>query len=189
MARTWPPLLVVSLLLALPLGAVAGEHDAESSGQRWLSELRGGVLAHDVGFLWSNFSEEEGIAFSAEAIWSRAGLEVLWGTLRPNLGVTINDRGDTSKLYGGMVWEYRSSFGVFVDIGFGGAIHDGKLDTRDPDRKELGSRVLFRTGFDLGYEITPHHRLMLSFDHISNAGLASPNQGLDTLGARYGYRF
>jgi hypothetical protein len=163
MARTWPPLLLVSLLLALPPGAVAQEHDAESSGQRWLSELRGGVLAHDVGFLWSNFSEEEGIAFSAEAIWSRAGLEVLWGTLRPNLGVTINDRGDTSKLYGGMVLEYRSSFGLFVD--------------------------LFRTGFDLGYEITPHHRLMLSFDHISNAGLASPNQGLDTLGVRYGYRF
>jgi hypothetical protein len=27
------------------------------------------------------------------------------------------------------------------------------------------------------------------FDHISNAYLASPNEGMDTLGVRYGYQF
>jgi hypothetical protein len=30
---------------------------------------------------------------------------------------------------------------------------------------------------------------LVTFDHISNAELASPNEGLDTLGVRYGYRF
>jgi len=188
MVRAKPPLLLACLLLSLPLGAAA-EHGAAGSSERgWLSELRGGVLAHDVGSLWSNSRKESGIDFSAEAIGCRVGLGVLWGTLRPNLGVTINDRGDTSKLYAGAVWEIRA-FGVFFDLAGGGAVHDGRLETSDDDRKELGSRFLFRIGVDLGYEITPHHRLMVSFDHISNAGLASPNRGLDTLGARYGYRF
>ncbi len=27
------------------------------------------------------------------------------------------------------------------------------------------------------------------FDHISNANLAVPNEGMDSLGIRYGYRF
>jgi lipid A 3-O-deacylase len=49
--------------------------------------------------------------------------------------------------------------------------------------------VLFRIPIEVGYSITAHHRLMLGFDHVSNAGLASENEGLDTLGVRYGYRF
>ena len=34
-----------------------------------------------------------------------------------------------------------------------------------------------------------NNSLSLFFEHISNASTAPKNQGLDTLGIRYGYRF
>jgi hypothetical protein len=155
----------------------------------WLRELRGGVLWHDVDDLWSSTRAEGGVDWSAELVLWRSGLALPLGTVHPNIGVSINDRGDTSKGYAGLLWEIEAPFGVFLDLGIGGAIHDGRRETRDEDRKELGARVLLRAALDLGYSITEHHRLMVSFDHISNAYTKSPNEGLDTLGIRYGYRF
>jgi lipid A 3-O-deacylase len=86
-----------------------------------------------------------------------------------------------------MEWSLRAGF--FLDAGLAAALHDGKTSGSERHRKSLGSQVLFRIGLDLGWTFRQHHRLMLSFDHISNAGLATPNEGLDTLGVRYGYRF
>lgn len=139
--------------------------------------------------LWSGTRNESGVDWSAEILFWRSGLALPWGTLHPNLGVSVNDQGDTSKLYAGVLWDLEAPIGLFLNLGVGAAIHDGKLDTRDDDRKQLGSRVLFRIPIEIGYSITEHHRLMVTFDHISNADLASPNEGLDTLGVRYGYRF
>jgi hypothetical protein len=119
----------------------------------------------------------------------RSGLELPLGALHPNLGVSINGSGNTSKAYAGLLWELEAPCGVFLDLSLGAAIHDGRRESRDEDRKELGTRILARAAVELGYAITAHHRLMVSFDHISNAGTHSPNDGLDTLGIRYGYRF
>jgi hypothetical protein len=154
----------------------------------WIRELRVGVLAHDVDHLWSGSRAESGADWNGEVVFWRPGLSLPLGTLHPNLGVSVNDHGDTSKAYAGLLWDLQSQLGVFLDLGLAAAVHDGKLETRVDDRKQLGSRVLFRVAFDLGYSITEHHRLMISFDHISNADTASPNEGLDTLGLRYGYR-
>jgi hypothetical protein len=79
--------------------------------------------------------------------------------------------------------------GLFFAPGVGAAVHDGNLDERERHQKRLGSRVLFRIPVEIGYAFGAHHRLMFAFDHVSNAGLADPNQGLDTVGVRYGYRF
>ena len=154
-----------------------------------IRELRGGALAHDVDGLWSGTRAESGVDWNAELVFWRSGLGLPWGTLHPNLGVSVNDRGDTSKLYAGVLWDLEAPFGLFLNLGVGAAIHDGRRDTSDDNRKQLGSRVLFRIPIELGYSITEHHRLMVTFDHVSNAELASPNEGLDTLGVRYGYRF
>jgi hypothetical protein len=168
------------LCLLLPSAALA---------EGWIRELRAGALAHDVDGLWSGSRVESGVDWNGEIVFWRSGLELPWGTLHPNLGASVNDHGDTSKLYAGVLWELESSFGLFLNLGVGAAIHDGKLDNDDDDRKQLGSRVLFRIPIEVGYSITEHHRLMVSFDHLSNADLASENEGLDTLGVRYGYRF
>ena len=162
----------------------------EDAAQNIVSELRGGVLAHDVDHLWSGFRRENGIDWNGEIVFYRPGLPILWGRLRPMLGASINSRGDTSKAYAGALWELEWSTGIFFSAGLSAAIHDGRLDSRTrKDQKELGTRVLFRTSFDLGYSFNRHHRLMATFAHVSNASRADPNQGLDTVGARYGFRF
>ena len=154
-----------------------------------IREFRIGILDHDVDGLWSGTSYEEGTDFNAELVfypsWS------LWGgVVHPNLGITINDSGDTSKVYGGGLWEYSWSNGVFVIIGGGIAIHDGETnETDNVNEKHLGSPVLFRITFETGFTMAKRHRLSVMFDHISNGYLADPNEGLDTLGIRYGILF
>lgn len=175
---------------ALATAAEPAEPAEDVAQQNVVSELRAGVLAHDPDNLWSGFRRESGVDVSAEIVFYRPGLPILWGRLRPNLGVSVNDRGDTSQAYAGALWELEGSSGLFFAAGLGASIHDGRLESRSrKDLKELGSRVLIRTAFDLGYSIRHRHRLMATFAHVSNANLAAPNQGLDTIGARYGFRF
>lgn len=77
----------------------------------------------------------------------------------------------------------------FFNTGAGLALHDGDLDRDESNEKQLGSRLLFRIPFEVGLSWGGRHRLSLMFDHVSNAYLASPNEGLDTLGLRYGFQF
>lgn len=60
--------------------------------------------------------------------------------------------------------------------------------TLDHNRKELGSRNLFRVPFEVGFALHENLRFSMMFDHISNGYLARPNEGLDTLGFRIGIR-
>ena len=113
----------------------------------------------------------------------------MYGTVHPNFGLSVNDRGDTSKLYAGVLWEFEMKSGLFLNLGVGAAVHNGESETSEEDKKELGSRVLFRIPIELGYALTKRHAVSIMFDHVSNASLADPNEGLDTLGLRYGYRF
>jgi lipid A 3-O-deacylase len=57
------------------------------------------------------------------------------------------------------------------------------------DKKSLGSRLLFRIPIEVGYAFDRHHRIIFTFDHLSNGYLVSPNEGMDSLGLIYGYRF
>lgn len=60
--------------------------------------------------------------------------------------------------------------------------------TVDHFHKELGSRNLFRIPFEIGFALNDRLRISIMFDHVSNAYLAQPNEGLDTLGVRFGFR-
>jgi hypothetical protein len=113
----------------------------------------------------------------------------LSGLVRPAVGLGISTRREgTDKLYGALLWELEKS-AFFLDLGLGGAIHNGSLHGEDPNQKYYGSRVLFYGQIDAGYSITYHHRLSLFFDHMSNVYLAKPNNGLNTIGIRFCYRF
>jgi hypothetical protein len=160
----------------------------EEAGRSWTVELRGGILAHDVNHLWSNMHVEGGIDFNMELVLFHPSLKLLTGFICPNLGVTINSLGYTSKLYAGFLWEWQTRSGLFLDLGLGAAVHDGELNDYVPGRKLLGARILFRIPVELGYRISARWRLSLMFSHISNGYTAEYNQGLDVLGLRISYR-
>jgi len=194
--RRWTPnpmvtwLLVVLLIgLLTTTSATAADPVPPTDPGGYIYRVFFGLLAHDVGGLWSGTHREDGVDINAEIVFSRIGISVLAGTLRPNLGLSVNSQGDTSKFYGGVLWEINTKHGFFFASGMGAAVHNGKLDTDNKDKKSLGSRILFRIPIEFGYQITDCHSLSLLFDHVSNAGLASPNEGLDTIGLRYGYSF
>ena len=154
----------------------------------WLHEVKFGVLHHDTGNLWSSFRRESGVDLNLEAIFS-PHTKFLGGIIRPAFGGSVNTVGDTSKLYTGLRWQYEHASGMFIGIGLGGAIHNGKLHLQHNDRKALGSRVLFHIPIEIGYHLGARSSLSVYFDHVSNAYLAAANEGMDTLGGRFGYRF
>lgn len=154
-----------------------------------VQELRLGILDHDVPDLWSGFrAEPNSVDINVEALLSPS-VPLLGGTVRPALGGTINTVGATSHAYVDARWQYEMPSGVFLGFGLGGAIHNGQLQFDDWDRKALGSRVLFHIPIEIGYRFGAHSSLSAYFEHTSNAFIVEPNEGLDRLGIRYGYRF
>jgi len=175
--------LAASILFFAPFAVTAADTNSV------LSEIRAGVLYHDPGF-WGGTGVEDGIDFNAELIFSPS-LKAFGGVIRPVAGLSVNDQGNTSKIYASAVYEYRWKNGFFIDLGLGIALHDGEIDDEEQADKSnlLGSPVLFRLSIEPGITFKTHHRISLLLDHVSNGYLIDPNEGLDTLGVRYGYQF
>lgn len=150
----------------------------------WVEELKVGVLYHDV----IDRVEDELIDINIEAVLTPS-MPALWGVVRPALGASINTGGDTSHLYLDARWQRECPSGLFFSIGLGAAVHDGKLEPTEPDRKALGWRVLFHIPAEIGLRLDAHNSVSLYYEHTSNAYLAEFNEGMDRLGVRYGYRF
>ncbi len=151
-------------------------------------EFRGGVLAHDVPGLWAGFRLEGGIDINAELLLG-GGLPILGGRVRPAVGASANTQGYTSRAYADVRWEIETPSGIFFALGLGAAVHDGLLDPTEPDRKALGSRVLFHIPIEIGLRLDDRRSVSVYFEHMSNGFLADSNEGLDAIGVRYGYRF
>ncbi len=172
---------ITALLFVLLTSTVASADDSI------VSEVRGGVYAHDISF-WS-FHRENGADINGEVLFvSPSFLDVIWAP-RPHLGATVNLDGNTSHAYGGLTWEWDLPADFFIDANLGLSVHNGKLDTDNSRRKSLGSPVLFRLGTALGYNITEKVNISVQFEHMSNAYIANPNEGMDNVGLRLGYRF
>lgn len=151
------------------------------------SELRAGLMAHDVGVFGNR--KESGADANVELLFDSPGWLAIIGAPRPHFGASLNLWGDTSQAYAGVSWQWAPAERWFIEFSLGGAVHSGKLSTTDLDRKELGSRALFRESLSLGYRLDQRNSVMVTFDHVSNASLADNNEGMDTLGLRWGYRF
>ncbi|QJB56086.1 acyloxyacyl hydrolase [Pseudodesulfovibrio sp. zrk46] len=176
---------VQAVLLALALLFTASVAQAE--GDSIVSEIRGGVYAHDISF-WS-FHRESGADINAEVLFTSPDmLEAIWAP-RPHVGVTVNTSGDTSHAYTGLTWEYFLTDRFFVDGSLGLSAHNGYLNTNKSDRKSLGSPVLFRVGAAVGVNLTEKVNVSVQYEHMSNAYIANPNEGMDNVGLRLGYRF
>jgi lipid A 3-O-deacylase len=175
-------------IAAIIIGISSASSFAQDAGSGPVHEIKGGVLVHDVDSLWSGFNRESGVDLNAELIFTPV-LRVLGGELRPAAGASINSSGDTSKLYLDARWEYEATNGLFFAFGVGGAVHNGESRLTHNDKKALGSKLLFHIPIEVGYHADAHHSVSVYFDHISNAYTQDENEGLDTLGLRYGYRF
>lgn len=178
-------LLLILPALLLALATTSARADGVKS---FVYEVKGGLLYHDPSYLWSHFRREAGVDFNAEVVFAPS-YSILGGAIRPALGGSFNSAGDTSKAYLDARWELDSSWGGYLGLGLGAAVHDGDLELKDRDHKALGSRMLFHIPLEVGYRFDGHQGVSLYFDHVSNGYLASPNEGLDTIGVRYGYRF
>jgi hypothetical protein len=183
-----------------PEGAEPRPRGEAQDGPPWgvISELRVGLLAHDVVFpsfrhvvVPNPFGRhfEGGVNLNAEIAFVSPGFLRVIGSPRPRIGGSLNTAGYTSNLYVDMDWRYQFAAGPFVEGFLGGTVHDGRLRDANPEFAELGSRFLFHIGLEAGFRIARRHGLSLFWEHMSNSALASKNQGMDSTGIRYGYRF
>jgi len=190
-----------SLLFSILAGLlIASGAASTASAQSILSELRLGVLAHDVPIIADQ--REHGVDLNAELRfvspvpdnWLANIAPPLRWVLdpRPNIGIEANTAGYTSQAYFGLTWTavlfqdvFRPQDHIDLDIGFGPAFNNGHTVSRT--HASLGSNVLFHPSLELVYWFAPRTNVSVYFDHSSNAGLATHNTGLGNLGVRLGF--
>ncbi|HYM72807.1 MAG TPA: acyloxyacyl hydrolase [Stellaceae bacterium] len=167
------------------------------------NEMRLGVWAHDPHALggkehgadlnleW-NFASPVSDDWAATVpSWIRWALQP-----RPTIGGSVNTAGGTDQFYVGANWSWKLVSNIFnPDDGivfgyfFGPGFNDGHRKENNPNRKALGSLVLFRESADIGYQFNSKYQVSLFIDHISNGGLAKYNQSINDIGVRLGVRF
>ncbi len=172
----------------------------------FISEIRGGIFDHDAlrdnqsKTKESNTIDINGEILSTPLVISTSSIPFVQSILAPraNIGFTANTSGCTNTGYGGLSWEWGLGSNFFLDFSFGMALQDGQLKAKKDSagnfitdgRPNLGSPVLFREAFDLGYRFQGVHSVSAFAAHISNAGwLAQQNDGMNFVGMRYGYKF
>lgn len=150
-----------------------------------VSELLIGVSQHDTDVFGEQ--REEGWDVNVEI---RFRPFPILGNPSVVLGGNINTSDAVSSGYLALNWSSnRREPGFVVSFSLGAGVHDGELrDEPVIEERDLGSRVLFYLGLDIGWRFG-RHGFYLHADHMSNGGLADDNEGLDTFGVRYGYAF
>lgn len=167
------------LLLTLLLGLTASPLLArdESKG----AELRLGLLAHSYGPVSAGI--ESGADLNLELLLApNPRRHPLWGRLL--FGANLNLQGATGQVYVGRGWQLTLPWSFEAEYQLSGALHNGELNGNNPERRQLGSRVLLRNAFELGWR-WEGYRLSVIYDHASTADLiGTRNQGLDNVGLR-----
>jgi lipid A 3-O-deacylase len=182
-------LVAFAFSLGLTSAALADEV-AAPGGSGLISELKIGALAHDVPGLWSGFQAEK----SAVDLNAEVDFHPFWASesssIAPAIGGTFNTAGQTSHAYADLRWKITPGPAYYITLGLGAAFNNGvTYDPAQPDRKWLGSHILFHPTAEIGLNLDPHNSVSVYFEHMSNANLADYNEGMDDIGVRYGYRF
>lgn len=179
--------LATLTLFLLPAQAIAADQ-TDAAATEILSEIRVGALRHDAGVIVGQ-REQDAVDANLELLFASPGfLKYVWSP-RPHLGVTANASGDTSQAYLGLTWDIDLFGNLFFELGLGASVHNGEKDTGDPARRNLGCRWLFHESVSLGYRISEHHDISVMLDHASNNDRCEENEGIHSLGIRWGYRF
>ncbi|HVP59462.1 MAG TPA: acyloxyacyl hydrolase [Myxococcaceae bacterium] len=102
----------------------------------------------------------------------RPGLH--WWWVRPTGGFLQSTDG-TQFVFAGVLIDIPLAWGLTLSPGFAPGIR-----TVDGTRN-LGSHLLFKSSLELGFPLTPGLRGLVSFAHLSNGKLATPNPGIEIL--------
>ena len=189
--------------LAVVLACAPAALHAQDVVNLTFGQVKFGAAAHDVHFLGG---KEHGVDFNPEVIMPSPVSDVWAASLpaylrwlvqpRPTFGTEINSGHYTDQFYFGAKWSWmlannllQPGDGFSAGIFFGGAANDGEIVTSKPNRKSLGSHILFREELEVGYWINPLIEISAFIDHVSNAGFAKQNQSINDVGARIGFRF
>lgn len=161
---------------------------APASAEDFISEVRLGVMDHDSSmFHDSHETSDPDINFELRF----ASPDFLsWAFApRPLIGGSINTGDGTSIGYAGLGWTFDLTDAFFIDLTFGGAVHDGATNGKTPTSNDFGCRTQFHESASIGYRFDKSNAVMLSVEHMSNAGLCDANEGLTNTGLRYAYTF
>lgn len=174
----------------LALAAMSATGSAAASP---FEEIRVGATLQDTGPFADN--KEKGAGLVGELLFRSPDALAFLARPRPHVGFSLATAEDaTSYVYAGLAWEQDIGRRFFVSAATGFAIHDGETGIEpgapvEPRSAYLGCRLVARLAGDVGYRLTERVSVSAHFSHLSNAGLCSPNEGLDGLGFRLGYRF
>lgn len=182
--------LAAGVLSPVPALAANGLPDGVHLGRnadRW--EIRGGVSAYDSGL----FSHQilNGFVINAEVLAPSPGFLSGLGAPRPYVGMDLPVSDDPIDMfYAGLNWETYLGSRFYLGFSLGGAVASKQTVTNSlGDTKDLGSSVLFHLQASAGYDLTRNMTVQVYYNHFSNARLAKPDPGLESVGARIGYRF
>lgn len=197
--------VMMGALVGLMSGAAQAAEAEQAPLWGFVSEVRGGVLLHDV---WRPevLKEKEKDSFDINfemlstpvtVFDADTTLEKVLLQPRVHLGGSVNLDGYTHHVYSGFTWGHQFESGPYVDGSFGMTLHNGQTEYTVvgggyvlDGRPQLGSSLLFREAFEVGYRLDSGHGMGAMIEHMSHAGLFSDqNDGMTFLGLRYSYRF
>ena len=102
---------------------------------------------------------------------------------RPLVGAKVSLQGKTNQVFAGIAWHLPVPAPFFVEVSFGGLMHDQELFRAYPDRPgPLSTRLMFRESIAVGYQIDRRWRILAFADHGSNGGLGYRNIGVNSYG-------
>ena len=152
-------------------------------------EIRLGILRHNVK-AGSRQSIEKYYDVNIEYLLKSTETS-FWQTIykpRVHIGALINTGPGTNQYYIGLTWHIPLIQSTFIELSFGGEVHDGHRKKATNHKKALGSRLLFRESVSLGL-ILNNYSISILLNHASNARIAPPNPGITDIGFRLGHYF
>jgi lipid A 3-O-deacylase len=113
------------------------------------------------------------------------------GSPRPIIGadLAISDNA-IQVVYAGLNWEAYLTRKFYIGFSGGGSWNSSpQTGVPGGAYKDLGSEWLFFLQASIGYDITANTTIQIYYNHFSNANIDDSNPGLESVGARLGYRF
>ena len=183
-----------SLTAAIAVGAGSETFAGPAPDMGTQFEVRGGLYDHSGPFSGPGV-EKGSVDVNLEFLsprppgWTSSRLSKVLPRLE--VGGTLNTVGKTSLAYGGAAWTW--DFGGspwFVEPDIGVAWQNGyDMAPQESHRLSLGCSPLFHTGASAGYRLSRRWAMMATWEHSSNGGLCSHNEGLNNAGVRFSYAF